>query len=120
MFRYYFYLVLGLIFGVAVSLMYLLGTPFAIRPIIPCAVGAVAVMYALTIFKVIFCKCMCDRPYVKTIVIAASIFLIFAMILMGFAAMPAGALKVFLTFVGATSFGVTLMTHIGFIFRMLR
>ncbi|MEA4973015.1 MAG: hypothetical protein VB119_07500 [Candidatus Metalachnospira sp.] len=119
MFKYYFYLILGIIFGIAVSLIYLIGYPFAVRLIIPYAVPVVLLIFALTSMKILFCKCMWIGPYAKTIIITASIFLILAMLIIGTAVIPAGALKVFLTFVGATSFGITLMTYIGFIFQML-
>lgn len=119
MFKYIFYLILGILFGIAVSLIYLIGFSFAARPMIPYTVSVILLIFALTSIKIIMNKCIWKSPYARTIIIAASVFIVFAILVVGTTVIPAGALRVFLTFVGATSFGITLSTYIGFISNMI-
>lgn len=118
MIKYIFSLVLGVIFGAVVSVVYLMGS-FAARPIIPYAVAVVLLIVALTILLILFRLYLWNGLYSKTIVIAAFIFIVIALFIVGTAVVPAGALKVVLTIIGATSFGVTVMTFIGFVTRSI-
>lgn len=116
--KYYFDLVIGIILGVLVALYYLIGPSFAARPIIPYAFVIVSLISLLTSIKTMFFRCMSKGPYVRTIVIAAAIFIAVALFVVGTAVIPAGAFKIFLTLAGAMSFGIAVTTGIRFVFNL--
>ena len=114
---YGFFVLLGFIFGTTEAILYL-NLLFAARPIIPYAVALALLIFALTSIIAIVRRDLCNGIYIRTIMIAATVFLIFAQIVVG--SMPTGAIKAILTFIGSTSFWVMLMTYIGLIFHLVR
>ena len=132
-------IVTGLLFGIAEALLWFFGLIPFIRDIIPYATADALLIVALTVFIVLFsnpkpiwhcndpCKkedpekwygCPCLYGYVKAILIAAAIFLIFIQIFIG-ATLPFAA-KVILAFIGSTSFWTMLTTFIGLVFCTAR
>lgn len=114
------FVLLGLIFGVAEASLYLV-LMFSVRLILPYAVALALLIFALTsiiaLFRRELCN-LCNGLYIRTILIAATVFLIFGQILVG--SMPTGIIKIILAFIGSTSFWVMLMTYLGLIFRLVR
>lgn len=111
------FVLLGLVFGVTEAILYLT-LQFAIRPMLPYAVALVLLIFALTTIIAIIRRDLWNSLYIKTIIIAATVFLIFAQIVVG--TMPIGLLKTILAIIGSTSFWVTLMTYIGLVFHIVR
>ncbi len=116
--KYYFDLILGIVFGLVVALYCLMGPAFATRLVIPYAFAVVLLISLLTSIKTMLYKCMSKGPYVKTIIIAALVFFVFTAFIVGTAVIPMGALKIFLTFAIATSFGIVLTTGIRFVYSL--
>jgi hypothetical protein len=111
------FVLLGLLFGATEAVLYL-NLLFAVRPMLPYAVALALLIFALTSIIAIWRKGLCNVLYVRTIIIAAAVFLIFAQILVGSA--PTGVLKIILAIIGSTSFWVMLMTYIGLVFHIVR
>lgn len=108
---------LGLLFGATEATLYLT-LLFAVRPMIPYAVALALLIFALATLIVLIRRDLWNGLYIRTIMISAAIFLIFAQIVVG--SMPTGALKIILAIIGSTSFWVMLMTYIGLIFHLVR
>jgi hypothetical protein len=111
------YVLIGLILGATEAILYL-SFLFSVRPMLPYAVALALLIFALTTIITIMRKDLCNSFFIRTIMIAATIFLIFAQILVG--SMPTGALKVILAIIGSTSFWVMLTTYIGLVFQLVR
>jgi hypothetical protein len=91
---------------------------FAARPIIPYAVALTLLIFALTTIIAIIRRDLWNSLYVRTIMIAAAIFLIVAFIVLG--STPMGVLRTILAIIGSTSFWVMLMNFIGLVFHLVR
>ncbi len=111
------FVLLGILFGITEASLYLTFS-FAIRPMLPYAVALVLLIFALTSIITIMRRDLCNGLYVRTIMIAATVFLILAQIIVG--TMPTGVLRAILAFIGSTSFWVTVTTYIGLIFHIAR
>ena len=108
---------LGLVFGATEAILYLT-LQFSVRLMLPYAVALALLVFALTAVIAIVRRDLWNSLYIRTITIAAAVFLIFAQIVVG--SMPTGVLKTVLAFIGSTSFWVMLMTYIGLIFHLVR
>ena len=114
------YVLIGLILGSTQALLYL-NLLFAVRPMLPYAVALTLLIFALTSIVSILRRDLFNLSkglYIWTIMIAATVFLIFAQIVAG--TMPTGTVKVILTFIGSTSFWVMLSTYLGLIIHLAR
>ncbi|MDF2544870.1 MAG: hypothetical protein K0S47_4588 [Herbinix sp.] len=111
------FVLLGLLFGATEAILYLT-LQFSVRLMLPYAVALALLIFAVTAIIAIIRRDLWNGLYIRTIMIAAAVFLIFAQILVG--SMPMGVLKVILAFIGSTSFWVMLMTYIGLIFHIVR
>jgi hypothetical protein len=113
------FIFLGLIFGATEAILYLT-LLFSARLILPYAVALALLIFAITsiIAAVRHDLHICGDLFIKTILITATIFLIFGQIVAG--SLPTGILKIILAFIGSTSFWVMLTSYIGLIFRLLR
>lgn len=111
------FVLLGLIFGATEAILYL-SLQFAIRPMLPYAVALALLIFALTTVIAIIRRDLWNGLYIRTIMIAAAVFLIFGQIIVG--SMPTGVIKTILAFIGSTSFWVMLMTYIGLVFHIVR
>jgi hypothetical protein len=120
MVRYWFSLILGLLLGLAVSLIYLIAFPFAVRPMIPYTVAEVLLIISLITTIAICRKDLWLGIFIRTTMVAAVIFLLFALIIIGTTIIPAGIIKIILTLIGSMSYGVTLMVFAGLISYLVR
>jgi len=111
------FVLLGFVFGSTEAILYLT-LHFSARLMLPYAVALALLIFALTTIIAILRKDLWNGLYIKTIMIAATIFLIFAQIVIG--SMPIGVLKTILAFIGSTSFWVMIMSYLGLIFHIVR
>jgi hypothetical protein len=111
------FVLLGLIFGTTQAILYLT-LMFAVRPMLLYAAILAFLIFALTSIITMIRRDLWNGLYIRTIMISAAIFLIFAIIISGI--IPTGAIKVILAFIGSTSFWVMLMSFIGLIFHLVR
>lgn len=136
---------LGILFGLLEATLWLLHIFVNVRAVIPYAAADVLVIFGLTALITAIlaaewnenegtflgdgqtqngCEPPCRRRnlwvlrFVKVIMIAAAIFLIFVQVFLGVDLTPAA--KAILAFIGAISFWVSLTTFIGFIFAIAR
>jgi hypothetical protein len=108
---------LGLILGSTQAVLFLTGQ-FAARPIIPYAIALSFLLFALTTIIAIIRRDLWNSLYVRTIMIAAAIFLIVAFYVLG--SSPIGVLRTIFAIIGSTSFWVMLMNFIGLVFHLVR
>ena len=120
-----FALILAIILGITVALLWAFGLITGIRFIVPYAVAATLLILALTTLIAIAKSlnfpgfgCECLRRYVIAILIAASIFLIFALIYVGTALIY--PVKIVLAFVGSISFWTMLITFVAAVICLLK
>lgn len=112
---------IGLGLGIITALLWLGGYVTGVRFMIPYAAAYAMLVLALTVVIVLVARYMrcdnCFHPYTIITVIAATIFMIFALIYVGTALTY--TLKVILAFIGALSFGMLLLTFSALLIRLI-
>jgi len=115
----------SVVFGIVVALLWVFGLIPGIRFMIPYAAADTMLMLALTsIITIVAGCCTCSRcggrclpTYIKIILIAAGIYLVFVLIYAG--TVLSLTLKIILSFVGAISFCTMLTTFIAAVIDLL-